>query len=96
MSDIYELMNTIKRMAVEASEAEEPVGVDYGVVKSVDPFVIDMGDYTIEDELIVLTRTIKNYIKSGNVKKGDCVACLSEQGGESWLVLDIAEVEDDD
>lgn len=41
------------------------------------------GDYETEFELV-----------DDKLKKGDCVICLQESGGEGWVVIDKAEVEE--
>lgn len=37
----------------------------------------------------------KKFKRSDKLKKGDCVCCIQEPGGESWVVLDRVEVTDD-
>lgn len=117
MNDIQELVEVIKQIVEGVIEDEEPVQVEYGTVKSLDPFTIDMGEFTIEEDLITLTRTVKVLLDNetccegcsgegcscsgttcrfGKLSVGDCVACLKEAGGDGWLVLDAAEVEEDE
>ena len=43
MHDIYDLLELIKETAINAVRAEEPMGMDHGVVKKLSPLVIDLG-----------------------------------------------------
>jgi len=123
MHDIYDLFNILKKLSEGAREAAEPMCIEFGTVKSLDPLTIDMGGYTIEEDFLILTRTVKvlidaepcckghlcNYngakvcdgidadkCRFGKLKVGDCVVLLKDEGGEDYLVLDVAEVDDDD
>lgn len=96
MHDTNDLVELIKEIAVNAVRAEEPMGMDHGVVKSVDPLVIDMGDYTIEDDLLVVTGRIRELIDKDKLKPGDAVLCLKDQGGDDWTVMDTVEADDGD
>ena len=96
MRDIEDLYNTIKEIVIGVLESEEPMSIEYGTVKTVDPLVIDMGNFTIEDDMITVTNTIQKMIDKDNLKKDDCVVCLKDAGGDDRLIIDTVEVEDDD
>lgn len=96
MRDIEDLYNTIKEIVIGVLESEEPMSIEYGTVKTVDPLVIDMGNFTIEDDMITVTNTVQKMIDKDNLKKDDCVVCLKDAGGDDWLIIDTVEVEDDD
>lgn len=123
MDDIYDLYENLKKVSKGEREAAEPIAIEFGTVKKLDPFTIDMGGYTIEEDFLVLTRTVKALIEGescckghtcnyngskvcngisadkcrfGKLKVGDCVVLLKDAGGEDYLVLDAAEVDDDE
>lgn len=96
MHDIYDLLELVKEVAIKAVKTEEPVEIQYGTVKCLDPFTIDMGGYTLEDDFLILTRTIRGLLDRAALHVGDAVVLLKDAGGEDWLVLDAVEVEDGD
>lgn len=57
--DIYDLFNNLKRISKGEREAAEPMSIDVGTVKKLDPFTVDLGQYTIEEDFLVLTRTVQ-------------------------------------
>lgn len=109
MHDINDMLELIKEVAINAVQAEDPMEIQYGTVKKLNPFTVDMGEYTLEDDFLILSRTIKGLLKSatsccrngaecrfGKLEIGDTVALLKDAGGDDWLVLDAVEVDDDD
>lgn len=70
----YELYEIIKEIASEVIAAEEPMAIEYGTVTSLDPFTIDMGDFTIEEDFITLTRTVQALIDNEKCCSG-CSGC---------------------
>lgn len=114
MDDIYDLYENLKKVSKGEREAAEPMAIEFGTVKKLNPFTIDMGGYTIEEDFLTLTRTVKALIDNekcctgssacssgtkcryGKLKVGDCVVLLKDAGGEDYLVLDAAEVDDDE
>lgn len=96
MDDIYDLLNNIKRIALGATEASEPVEVDFGVVVDTDPLTVDLGDFTIEDDLLIMTRTVKSLVDSEGLEEGDYVLLIKDAGGDAWIAIDAVEVDDDD
>lgn len=96
MRDIEDLYNTIKEIVIGVLESEEPMTIEYGTIKTVDPLVIDMGSFTIEDDMFTLTNTVRKMVNNRSLRKDDCVVCLKDAGGDDWLIIDTVEVEDDD
>lgn len=72
MHNVSDLLELIKEIAVNAVRAEEPMEIQYGTVKSLNPFVIDMGEFTLEDDFLILSRTIKGLMKSKGSCHGNC------------------------
>lgn len=99
MDNIYDLVNNLKRLSVGANKAENSqLSVEFGEVKKVDPLVIDMGQFTIEDDLIAISGYVKwkQGLSQSNdlrLKVGDAIILLNT-GGELWIALDTVEVED--
>lgn len=96
MDNIYDLVNNIKRLSVGANKAQ--ITVEFGEVKKVDPLVVDMGQFTIEDDLVAISGYIKwrQGLSQNNdlrLKVGDALILLNT-GGELWVALDTVEVED--
>ena len=62
MADYTELLQALKRAAVEAVEAGKPVILCYGTVTSVEPLQIQVEQkLTLEKEQLELTRAVQDY-----------------------------------
>ena len=72
MPDANELVNTLKRAAVEAVEAGKPVNVYFGEVVSASPLKINVEQKMILGEKqLVLSRNVTDFktkITAGNIK----------------------------
>lgn len=78
------LIETIKKAAVEAVAASKPVAIVYGKVTSVSPLMIQVDQKrTLDDDFIILTQTV-----AGTLMAGDRVVMIMAQGGQSYVVLD--------
>ena len=82
MADYTELLQVMKRAAVEAVAAGQPVALCYGTVRSVEPLQI-MADQKLPLELLSAVR--------GGLQVGEKVLLLRWQGGQKYLVLDRLE-----
>lgn len=84
MADYVELLQTMKRAAVEAVAASQPVALCYGKVTSVEPLQI-MADQKLplEGEQLELLSAVRN-----GLQLGERVLLLRWQGGQKYLVLD--------
>lgn len=72
MHDIYDLLELVKEVAINAVRSEEPMEIQYGTVKSLDPFTVDMGGYTLEEDFLVLSRTIQGLMERKDSCHGAC------------------------
>ena len=73
------IIETIKKTALAAFEATNPVKLLFGKVISVDPVKIQVGEYlTLSREFLVI---------NGKVEKDDDVTLIRCQGGQKYVVL---------
>ena len=72
MADANELVETLKRAAVEAIEAKKPVNVYFGEVVSVAPLKINVEQkMVLGEKQLILSRNVTNFktsITGGNIK----------------------------
>lgn len=73
------IIDTIKRVALNAFEASNPVKLMFGKVISVDPIKIKV------NELLTLTKEF--LVINGTVANGDDVTLIRVQGGQKYVVL---------
>lgn len=78
------LIQIIKKAAVEAVEASNPTKILYGTVVNSTPSIKIDQKFTITKEFIVITERMKSM----NLVAGDKVILLQEQGGQKYIVLD--------
>ncbi len=80
------LIGIIKKVAVEAVEASNPVAVLFGSVVSTSPLKIN-----VEQRLVVTKEFIRltNSVTGENeLKANDNVVLLRTQGGQQYIVID--------
>lgn len=95
------LIQIIKKAAVEAVEASNPTKVLYGTVINSSPAIKIDQKFTITKEFIVLTNNVKRHNVNAvideepktitidnSLKAGDKVILIQEQGGQKYIVLD--------
>lgn len=72
MADANELVETLKRAAVEAMEAKKPVNVYFGEVVSAAPLKINVEQkMMLGEKQLILSRNVTNFktsITGGNIK----------------------------
>ena len=72
MADANELVETLKRAAVEAMEAKKPVNVCFGEVVSAAPLKINVEQkMELGEKQLILSRNVTNFktsITGGNIK----------------------------
>lgn len=72
MADANELVETLKRAAVEAMEAKKPVNVYFGEVVSAAPLKINVEQkMELGEKQLILSRNVTNFktsITGGNIK----------------------------
>lgn len=73
------IIDTIKKVALNAFEASNPVKLLFGKVVSTDPVKIQVGEY--------LTLTKEFLVINGTVTTGDTVTLIRCQGGQKYVVL---------
>lgn len=73
------IIESIKKIALNAFEATSPVKLLFGKVISTDPVKIQVGD--------TLTLTIEFLVINGEVFKDDDVTLIRVQGGQKYVVL---------
>lgn len=73
------IIDTIKKVALNAFEASNPVKLLFGKVISTDPVKIQVGEY--------LTLTREFLVINGTVEKDDNVTLIRCQGGQKYVVL---------
>lgn len=73
------ILDTIKRVALSAFEASNPVKLLFGKVISTDPIKIQVGEY--------LTLTKEFLVINGSVSVGDTITLIRCQGGQKYVVL---------
>ena len=73
------IIETIKKVALNAFEASNPVKLLFGKVISIDPIKIQVNEY--------LTLTKSFLVINGEVSKGDTVTLIRCQGGQKYVVL---------
>ena len=98
MPDANELVETLKRAAVEAMEATKPVNVYFGEVISSSPLKINVEQKMIlSEKQLILSRNVTNFktkLSSGDITvynglvAGDEVIILRQQEGQKFIVLD--------
>lgn len=72
MADANELVETLKRAAIEAVEAKKPVNVYFGEVTSVSPLKINVEQkMVLGEKQLILSRNVTDFktsITGGNIK----------------------------
>lgn len=103
MSDYGDLLGVIKRSALEAMEASQPVRIYYGSVIGTEPLRILVDQrLTLGAAQVVLTRNVTDYevrvtkddedgttvIVHNALKIGENVILCRQQGGQKFVVLE--------
>ena len=85
MSDVNELVETIKRAAIDAVEATKPVRIYFGEVMDTDPLKINVEQKMILGEnQLILTRAVFDE----GLAAGSRVILIRIQGGQKFIVMD--------
>lgn len=97
------MVELVKKAALDAVEASKPVQVLYGVVTSSSPLKIQVDQKAIYTEkMLILTRNVTNYSVTATnsqigtvtltlnnaLKTGERVLLVRVQGGKKFAVLD--------
>lgn len=85
-----QLANAIRRLAAQTQESSKPVTRVFGVVTKLDPLTVQVNEKLILDEdFLVVTQTIRNYIDWGFLEIGDKVVMTRQTGGQLFIVDDM-------
>lgn len=80
-----EWVNVIKNCALEAVDANKPTKIEFGVVESISPLKVLVGQkLALGEEFLVLTQTVI----TNALAVGDKVLLLQMQGGQVYVVVD--------
>jgi len=80
MSDMLEI---IKKAALDAVEQSKPVAIVFGVVESTAPLRVKVEQkLTLSRDFLILTD------RASDLHPGDSVVMLQRQGGQKYLILD--------
>lgn len=86
MASNSNIIQLIKRAAIEAVEASKPCIIKLGRVKNISPLKISLGQKIIVDEsFLYVTKTARDNIKKNETR----VILLRQQGGSKYVVLDV-------
>jgi|GEM_PF-851266 len=106
MADFGALVNIIRRIVRETTEAHKPSGLYFGKVTSVAPIEITIDPkHILTEEFIVLGRYITEYSTNFTIagetwcglRPNDELMLIREQGGQRYAVVDwVNRVEEDD
>ena len=102
LRDAYDLLNIVKKAAMEAFNASQPSDFVFGKVVCISPLKISVEQkLTLGVSQLVLTRNVTNFnINIGleseekemtiqnALRVGDEVVLLKQKGGQKYLVLD--------
>lgn len=104
MSLLPNLVELMKKAAIEAVEASNPTAVVYGTVTSISPIKINIEQkHPLTEDFLLLTTNVKDYQTKmridnsstinevtiyNGLKNGDKVILLRIQGGQKYIVLD--------
>lgn len=81
LADANELVETLKRAAVEAMEAKKPVNVYFGEVVSASPLKINVEQKMVLGESqLILTRNVTDYMTTVTVQWNTEIGVLSSDG----------------
>ena len=98
LHNTFDLVELIKKIAVNAVEAGKPADFCYGTVTSTSPLKIMIAQkLTLGSTQLVLTRNVTNFKAKINgeeitienaLKIGEKVVLVRQKGGQKFLVLD--------
>ncbi len=92
------LIETVKKAAVEAIQASNPVAFSFGMVVKENPLTINVDQkMELTEEFLVLTSSVKSYetkinnqkvVVDNRLEKDEQVILIRMQGGQKFIVLD--------
>lgn len=87
MSNLGEMIRSISNQTYEASKPSIRM---FGTVIGVDPLKVQVNEkLVLENNLLILTQTVKNYIDWGVLEVGDSVVLTRQNGGQKYILDDM-------
>lgn len=84
------LAKAIRELSKQTQDASKPVERVFGVVIKKDPFTVQVNEKLVLDEdFLVITQTVKNYLNWNFLEKGDKVVMTRQSGGQLFIVDDM-------
>lgn len=84
------LVELVKQAALDAVSAAHPTQVVFGKVTALDPLEVRIHQQLLlTREFLVLSEGIRTKAAQGTLHAGDTLLLLQQQGGQSFLALDI-------
>lgn len=84
------LVELVKQAALDAVSAAHPTQVVFGKVTALDPLEVRIHQQLLlTREFLVLSEGIRIKAAQGTLHAGDTLLLLQQQGGQSFLALDI-------
>lgn len=84
------LVELVKQAALDAVSAAHPTQVVFGKVTALDPLEVRIHQHLLlTREFLVLSENIRTKAAQGTLHAGDTLLLLQQQGGQSFLALDI-------
>lgn len=84
------LANAIRMLSKQTADASKPMTRVFGVVTKLDPLTIQVNEKLVLDEdFLVITQTVKNYINWDFLRVGDKVVMTRQSGGQLFIVDDM-------
>ncbi|HBF5133982.1 DUF2577 domain-containing protein [Clostridioides difficile] len=81
-----ELLQIIKKAAIDAVETSNPMRVVFGTIESISPLRVKIEQKaSFEESFLIQTDTFKKYTDK---KIGDKLVLIRMQGGQQYLILD--------
>ncbi|HBF9426555.1 TPA: DUF2577 domain-containing protein [Clostridioides difficile] len=81
-----ELLQIIKKAAMDAVETSNPMALAFGTIESISPLRVKIEQkLSIGEIFLIQTDTFKRYTDK---KVGDKVVLIRMQGGQQYLILD--------
>ncbi len=85
-----DILQVIKKAAVDAVEANSPTQVLFGFVENLNPLEIRLNQQLLlTEKYIILGSTIRVLLYNNQLEKGSRVLLIREQGGQKYLASDI-------
>jgi len=77
-------IESIRAVALNAVGESKPVSLCYGIVRSVNPFQIQLSQTLLLSEKFFI---VLDGVKKEDFKTGDCLLLLQAQGGQSYFIF---------